>query len=509
MSDESTYQLGDVFNEASFPNVTFTKPEEYPHIKASFSSPGKHITISGPSGTGKTTVVKKILDDISVEENDILWINGRKHAEIESGVQLFAQELKTSPDIEDVSSLLKLVDYVIIDDFHFVGKGARLDIASRLKLWHEKGIRFVIVGIASSHEELYGADPELGIRNDPYEMTTQSSTFYKSVIRKGEDALNVNFSNDLIEQIVYASNKVPSIIHVIARVCCINKEIHETQFYEEEIDLDLKHIREDVLRIFHAKYRSKVVGLAKGKQQARSVHNTYFDIVKNIAKMDSSEIPKEHLYNEIVGKISDSDKKSRKAASFYNCINNLSDVIDQKGLSDTLFFRKGGEYISIEDLTFRFYLNLLDIEDIRSRIQLRSSEYAYDVSVSFAGEDRGLVEKFVGFLKDRGISVFYDFDRQAQLWGKDIRQTLADVYAEDAKYMVVFLSENYPATDWANFELSVGREASDKRTEEYLLPIRIDDVNVVGVKSTTGYIDIRDTGIEDAADLLAEKIENQ
>ena len=155
------------------------------------------------------------------------------------------------------------------------------------------------------------------------------------------------------------------------------------------------------------------------------------------------------------------------------------------------------------------YLNLLDIEDIKSRIQLRSSQYPYDVALSFAGDVRATVEEFVRALKDRGLSVFYDFDQQAQLWGKDLRVKLSDVYANDALYMVIFLSKSYPERDWTDFELSIGKATAEKRTTEYLLPLRLDDVDVVGIHSTIGYIDLNQAGVEKTAEILAEKVNAQ
>lgn len=502
-------QLEHVFNEAAFPEVTFVAPKEYAYIKASFKTPGKHITLSGASGTGKTTIARKLLRDLAIPDADVLWINGRQYADVDSGLLLLAQELGTAPSFNDVTDLLSLVTFVVIDDFHFIKKGARLEIASKLKLWHEKNVRFIIIGIASSAEELYGVDPELGIRNDPYELKTQSEDFCRTLLARGSSALNISFSDSLTSEIVRASNGVPSIVHVIARVCCIDAKIEETKSTTEIIDTTLMKIREAVLRIFHGKYRDKVVGLAKGKQQAKSVHNTYFEIVAFIANSFASEIPVESLYRSIVGSIGDPKERGKKATSFYNCLNNLSDVIEQKGLSDMLFYKKGGSYISIEDPSFRFYLNLLDINDIKSRIQLRSSQYPYDVAVSFAGDVRATVEEFVGALKERGLSVFYDFDQQAQLWGKDLRVKLSEVYANEALYMVIFLSKAYPERDWTDFELSIGKAAAEKRTNEYLLPLRLDDVVVVGIHSTIGYIDLNQAGVERTAEILAEKVHAQ
>ena len=93
------------------------------------------------------------------------------------------------------------------------------------------------------------------------------------------------------------------------------------------------------------------------------------------------------------------------------------------------------------------------------------------------------------------------------MWGSDVRVKLAEVYANDALFMVVFLSESYPERDWTDFELSVGNEAAEKRTKDYLLPLRLDDVKVVGVKSTIGYVDLREVGVKKTAELVSEKVE--
>ena len=218
------------------------------------------------------------------------------------------------------------------------------------------------------------------------------------------------------------------------------------------------------------------------------------------------EIPKEFLYSKVVRHIDDATVRKRKATSFYNCLSALSEVIEQRGLSDVLHFPKGSKVLTIEDPSFRFYMDLMDIEDVRKRIHLREDEYPYDVAVSFAGSVRGIVEAFVREVQDRGLTVFYDFDQQAQLWGQDLRSRLADVYANEAHYMVVFISEDYPTRDWTDFELAVGKDASNKRTEEYLLPILLDDTHVVGVHKSLGHLDLRHVSISEAADILSSKI---
>ncbi len=502
-----SYQLEQVFNEAAYPEITFVPPSNYPYIRSSFKTPGKHVTVSGASGTGKTTLVTHALRDLGIPPSDVFWINGRQFAESESGLEVLGRALSTAPTIEDVTDLLSLVTFTIIDDFHHLSSGAKLEIAKLLKLWHEKGLRFVIIGIATSAIDLYGADPELGIRNDPFEMGAQNEPFCRKLIQLGAEALNIVFSEKLNTQIVQASNCVPSVIQVIAKTCCIEADIAESQQGESRIiDYDLKNLRDSVLRVFNAKYMGKVVDIARGKRRARAVHNTYFDIVASIARDRRSEIPIASLYQDVVGVISDPAEKKKKTSSFYNCLSNLGEVIKESGLEDTIHYAKA-KAISIEDPTFRFYMNLVNIEEVRQRVAIRASQYPYDVAVSFAGDVRPTVEEFVRALQERGLTVFYDFDQQAQLWGQDLRILLEQVYSTEAQYMVVFLSKTYPERDWTEFEVSVGKTAAKKRTSEYLLPIIVDDVKVVGIADTVAHLDLRSVGIVKAADIMADKVE--
>ena len=256
------------------------------------------------------------------------------------------------------------------------------------------------------------------------------------------------------------------------RVGCIRADLFETANEQRIVEMSMPDIKDAVLRNYKAKFQNRLIGMAKGKQQARSVHNTYFEIVKQICTMEISEIPTAELYRRIVQPEEDAAERNRKSTSFYNCLNNLSDVIEQRGLGDAIYYDRKGEVISIEDPSFRLYLTLADISEIERSVRVRKTRFPWDVAVSFAGEDREVVERFRELLNNAGYAIFYDFDEQHKLWGENLRRKLGEVYAHDAQYMVVFLSKNYPEKDWASFEFEIGREAKVKRPETYLLPYR-------------------------------------
>jgi Uncharacterized protein containing a TIR (Toll-Interleukin 1-resistance) domain len=132
--------------------------------------------------------------------------------------------------------------------------------------------------------------------------------------------------------------------------------------------------------------------------------------------------------------------------------------------------------------------------------------FKYDIAVSFAGEDRSIVEKFVNALAANDISVFYDSWEQAQLWGKDLYQHLDMIYQQAAQYCVIFISENYVKKAWTKHELRSAQARAFQQNSEYILPIKLDDTELPGLPSTIAYIDLRNTSIEEIVNSLSEKI---
>jgi len=132
--------------------------------------------------------------------------------------------------------------------------------------------------------------------------------------------------------------------------------------------------------------------------------------------------------------------------------------------------------------------------------------FEYDVAFSFAGEDRAFVERLAQAMKAMGFRVFYDRYEEAVLWGKDLYQHLDDVYRNKAKFCVIFASSAYASKIWTKHELQSAQVRAIADKHEYILPVRIDDTPVPGVRPTTAYIDARGRTIEDLASLLATKI---
>jgi hypothetical protein len=92
-------------------------------------------------------------------------------------------------------------------------------------------------------------------------------------------------------------------------------------------------------------------------------------------------------------------------------------------------------------------------------------DFQYDVSLSFAGEDRDYVRQVADELTSQGIRVFYDEYEKAELWGKDLYTHLDDVYQNAAQYCVMFVSQHYANKLWTNHERQSAQARALKKTK--------------------------------------------
>jgi hypothetical protein len=135
-----------------------------------------------------------------------------------------------------------------------------------------------------------------------------------------------------------------------------------------------------------------------------------------------------------------------------------------------------------------------------------SDEFEYDVALSFAGEDRSIVEEFTGRLKAKNIEVFHDEYEAGDMWGRDLVDHLVNIYSRKARYCVMFISRYYPLKKWTKVERMAAQERALRDPNEYILPLRVDDTQVPGVEETTGYRDLREHSMESIVELLEKKL---
>jgi hypothetical protein len=131
----------------------------------------------------------------------------------------------------------------------------------------------------------------------------------------------------------------------------------------------------------------------------------------------------------------------------------------------------------------------------------------YDVAISFAGPERPLAETLAERVRAAGLEVFYDAFYADQLWGKDLAVFFDEVFRQKARFCVILVSKEYVARDWTNHERrsAVARMITSKG-QEYILPVKVEEVELPGLQPTIGYLALKDTPIEKVAEILIAKL---
>jgi hypothetical protein len=132
---------------------------------------------------------------------------------------------------------------------------------------------------------------------------------------------------------------------------------------------------------------------------------------------------------------------------------------------------------------------------------------SYDLAISFAGAQRDIAEAIANRVRDAGFEVFYDRFYPEQLWGKDLAVFFDEVFRKKARYCLIFVSNEYIERDWTNHERrSAVARMIESKGKEYILPVKVHDVELPGVQSTIGYVSLREYSVGQIADMVLEKI---
>lgn len=130
----------------------------------------------------------------------------------------------------------------------------------------------------------------------------------------------------------------------------------------------------------------------------------------------------------------------------------------------------------------------------------------YDVALTYAGEDRGYVERVAVECERLGVRVFYDRSLTHHLWGNDLNVDCLNAYRHESSFVVAFISEYYLAKRWTKKEFEAARGAPEARIYDYLLPARFGISESPGMPSDIADVDLRQISAEMLAEIIFQKV---
>jgi len=452
------YPLEEVFRTEGVPEFTFVRPPNFNEILVDVRNPGKPVIIEGQSGTGKTTTVRKIIEE-ALSDAGFEYLSARKSKDI--------------PRILDLASG-KASGSFIVDDFHRLEYQYQAQIADLIKVAAEEygdtsHPKVVIIGINKVGSELIHLVHDIAKRCGIHRIQPASLETTTELIRKGEERLLVSF---VPYGTIFGETQGDYwLTQLVCQSICLINSVTESQDDPRKLNFTLAAVRQKVIQRLEHSYQETVKEFCRGKR-FRSTNDPYLKLLRCVGEQDSSIVDLTELANanaDVRGSINNIKEKR------------LSILIESKPICERHFYyNPETKLFAIEDPALFYYLKHLNWEEIRKSCGFRAGQkdFEFDFAISFAGENRELARSIATQLEALDCSVFFDEFFEANYLGKAWHKSFMDVFGEQSRLVVCLLDRHHLEKIWPTFE----RECFTPRVPEAaVIPIHLDDSAFPGI----------------------------
>jgi hypothetical protein len=400
-------RLDEVFKKSGVPTHTFVPPAEYDRVTVALKTPGRGIIVEGPSGIGKTSCVKRTIDDAGLA-GSCLFLSARKRNDAELISEL---------------PLMKRVGVVVIDDFHrlpSVEKNKLTDFIKVLADEEEQESKVILIGINRAGQTLVEYAPDLLHRVETIRFGRTNVERIQELVVRGERALNCSIS--IAEEIAEEAEGSFAMAQVLCHEACLQGRLLETSSgsLPHDITVSLPRIRESVLDDLHPRFFPLARDFATGNKLRREGRAPYLNLLRWLSKTQEGALDiKEGIAAnpELKGSVGQVIEKGH--------LLNLISSTEQ--ISSLFHFDPKTRLLTIEDPKLLYFIRHLIWSKFAAQVGYFSIDFKsrYDFALSFAGENRDLAEIIEEALTSREISVFYDKNEQHRILANDVEEYLA------------------------------------------------------------------------------------
>lgn len=354
-------------------------------LRRGLRTPGKVVSISGPSKSGKTVLVRsvvdadalvkvalsgvdsvgglwrRILDELGApatteeytEKSESISAKGRfgfsiqlpgvggGKAETEIGETVSStsggSEVYEVNSVSDVIEYLKERDKVLlVDDFHKADEKLKEDIAGAIKEMIEEEVSVCVALLPHRTDDLTNADPDLRGRVQILEMGFWDDDELREIANLGFDKLNVDMPDRVIETFIEESAGSPQLMQQLCLLACYEVGIDEKQEERRQVDIPQQTV-EVILRdaVDHTDHRTTVGMLDSGPKVRGKERNNYKignaegDVYRCILKAISTDPPTlSFSYEELKSRVQEiCSGNSPSGSSISRACKNMNEIM--------------------------------------------------------------------------------------------------------------------------------------------------------------------------------------
>lgn len=449
-------RIDEVFKKSGVPTHTFVQPAEYERVLVALNTPGRCMIVEGPSGIGKTSCIKKALEDSGLVES-CLFLSARKPSD--------SSLIKALPTMEKIG-------VVVVDDFHRLPTTSKQQLTDYVKTLadeEDETSKVILIGINRAGQTLVEYAPDVLHRVEVIRVGRTSVESIRQMIALGERALNCDLliASDIAEE----AEGSFAMAQVLCHEACLQDKLLETNIGSQpkRVTVSLPSIREAVLADLNPRFFPLARDFATGNKLRREGRAPYLNLLRWLSQTAEGVL----------------DTKEAIAAN-PQLKGSVSQVID-KGHLDTLLshnpsiaelihFEAKTDLLTTEDPKFLYFIRHLIWSKFARQVGYFSIDFdsQYDFALSFAGENRDLAEAIASALINREISVFYDKNEQHRILANDVEEYLAPIYRSESKFVIALLSKDYPKKIWTKFE---SEQFKQRFGENSVIPIWYSDAS--------------------------------
>jgi hypothetical protein len=433
------YNLESVFVTEGVPEYTFVPPPNYGDILVDVRKPGKPVIIEGQSGTGKTTAIKAVLQQLAMD--DVKYLTARKPDDVEAIDQI---------------AVNRTDGYFVIDDFHRLPEELREQLADIAKIAAEQGMdaslpKLIFIGINQVGSDLIQLVGDIGKRIGIHRIAPGGEKEIDELIDNGCKRLNITIANR--GQIFAECRGDYWLTQQLCQSLCSMNNILETALSNTTIHIDIDRVRQRMIARLDAAYYPVVKEFCRGRR-FRPSNDPYFKLLRVVGQQDSSVVDLNELANAI--------------PDVRGSINNIKDrrldvLIESKpGVKRSFYYNAESKHFAIEDPALFYFIRHLDWARLRADCGFREREQSreWDVAISFAGENRELAKFIVKQLEFLDVHVFFDELYEDNYLGRAWSEQFKRVFANECDLVVCLLDQYHQAKIWPTLDAIVSCRVS-------------------------------------------------
>ncbi len=285
----------EVFTPNDVPTFSYVERKHHnfeTRLKDALTVPKMIISLSGPSKSGKTVLVKKVIEKdnliplsgATIRTSDELWdkvldwmevpssriaARGTKysgegsisgggkigipfvaHGNAEAGAKIGAE---TSSSVETMFArrgLAQVIEEiadssfaVFVDDFHYIPKDVQKEIGKQIKEATEARVRIVTASVPHRADDVVRSNPELRGRVTAIDLSYWTSDELEQIAYRGFQEMRMDIAPPIIRQLTEESFGSPQLTQAIGLNFCLDAGIRESLPKQERIDMDFVAIQ--------------------------------------------------------------------------------------------------------------------------------------------------------------------------------------------------------------------------------------------------------------------------